>query len=42
VPEGDRPAALDLMRTTLAGYQTPRGVELGAAIWLTTAIRPGG
>jgi ubiquinone/menaquinone biosynthesis C-methylase UbiE len=41
VPEPDRPAALDAVRTVLAEHQTPRGVELGAAIWITCAIRPG-
>jgi hypothetical protein len=40
VPEPDKPAALDAVRTALAEHQTPRGVELGAAIWITTAIHP--
>ena len=40
VPEPDRPVALDAVRTALAEHQTPRGVELGAAIWITVAVRP--
>jgi predicted TPR repeat methyltransferase len=40
VPEPDKPAALDAVRAALAEHQTPRGVELGAAIWITTATRP--
>lgn len=39
VAEADRPAALDAVRTVLADHVTPAGVELGAAIWLTTARR---
>ena len=39
-PELDRPAALDAVRTALAEHQSPRGVELGAAIWITVAVRP--
>lgn len=39
VPEPDKPVALEAVRTALADYQTPDGVELGAAIWITTAIR---
>ena len=40
VPEPDKPAALDAVRTALTGHHTPRGVELGAAIWITYATRP--
>jgi hypothetical protein len=39
VPEPDEPAALDAVPTTLTEHQTPRGVELGAAILITTATR---
>ena len=41
VPEPDRPAALDAVRATLGEHQTPEGVELGAAIWISVAVRPG-
>jgi SAM-dependent methyltransferase len=39
VPEPDKPAALAAVRAALAEHHTPRGVELGAAIWITTATR---
>lgn len=40
VPNDDRPAALDAVRSLLAGHADHRGVHLGAAIWLITATRP--
>ena len=39
VPESDRPAALDAVRTVLADHLAPAGVELGGAVWITTARR---
>jgi hypothetical protein len=41
VPELDRPAALDAVRSALTEHQTLRGVELGAAVLLTSATHPG-
>jgi ubiquinone/menaquinone biosynthesis C-methylase UbiE len=39
VPQRDRPAALHTMRTVLAEHLSPSGVQLGAAILITTATR---
>jgi SAM-dependent methyltransferase len=39
VAEHDKPAALEALRAVLSAHQTPRGVELGAAVWITTADR---
>jgi SAM-dependent methyltransferase len=39
VPDADKPAALEAVRSVLAQHQTPRGVELDAAIWITSATR---
>ena len=39
VPEPDKPAALEAVRTALAEHQAAGGVELGAAILITTATR---
>jgi ubiquinone/menaquinone biosynthesis C-methylase UbiE len=36
---GVRPAALAAVRAALAEYDGPGGVRLGAAIWVTTAVR---
>jgi SAM-dependent methyltransferase len=41
VPELDRPAAVDAVRSALTEHQTLRGVELGAAVLLTSATHPG-
>jgi SAM-dependent methyltransferase len=38
--DGARRAALDELRAALAEHETPDGVLLGAAAWLTTARRP--
>jgi hypothetical protein len=38
--DGARQAALDELRAALAEHETPDGVLLGAAAWLTTAGRP--
>ena len=34
-----RPAAIDAVRAALAEHAGPGGVQLGAAIWVTTAVR---
>jgi hypothetical protein len=39
IPEADRRAALDAVHAVLAQRHTPHGVELGAAVWITTANR---
>jgi SAM-dependent methyltransferase len=39
VPVADRPAALEAVRTVLADHVTSAGVQLGAAVWITTAQR---
>ena len=39
VPEHDRPAAISAVREVLADHVSPNGVELGAAVWITTARR---
>jgi hypothetical protein len=39
VPEPDRPAALDAVRAVLGDQLTAEGVQLGAAVWITTARR---
>jgi len=39
VADGDRPAAIDALTSTLAAHRGPAGVRLAAAIWITTAIR---
>jgi hypothetical protein len=41
IPAEQRPAALDAVRSVLAGHVTSHGVQLDAAIWITTAVRPG-
>jgi SAM-dependent methyltransferase len=40
VPDDQRPAALDAVRTALADHEQPDGVRLAAAIWLVTAQNP--
>jgi ubiquinone/menaquinone biosynthesis C-methylase UbiE len=40
VAEADRSAALDAVRAVLADHLTPNGVQLGAAVWITTARCP--
>lgn len=39
IPEADRPAAIEAARAVLAEHQTPEGVQLGAAVLVTTARR---
>ena len=39
VPDDHRPAALEAVRTVLADHADHAGVNLGAAIWITTAHR---
>lgn len=42
IPEPDRPAALDAVRSVLAEHHSPDGgVQLDAAIWITTASKAG-
>jgi SAM-dependent methyltransferase len=41
IPGDVRPAAIDEVQSALAGHAAPGGVQLDAAIWLTTARRPG-
>jgi SAM-dependent methyltransferase len=40
VPDADKPAALQAVRTAIEDHETSNGVELGAAVWITTATRP--
>jgi SAM-dependent methyltransferase len=40
VPDDQRPAALDAVRTALADHTDADGVRLGAAIWIVTANNP--
>ena len=39
VDRSDSERALDAVRNALAPYETPTGIELGAAAWLITATR---
>lgn len=39
LPGHDRPAALEAIRTAIAGHTDDAGVHLGAAIWIITAAR---
>jgi SAM-dependent methyltransferase len=39
VPDRDRPAALDAIRTVLADHTDDTGVHMSAAIWIITATR---
>jgi ubiquinone/menaquinone biosynthesis C-methylase UbiE len=40
IPDNQRPAALDAVRTALAGHTDKRGVHLSAAIWIITGRLP--
>jgi hypothetical protein len=39
--ETGRARALDALNATMALHSTSRGVELGSAMWLVTAVRRG-
>ena len=39
--EAGRARALDALNATMVLHSTPRGVELGSAMWLVTAVRRG-
>jgi SAM-dependent methyltransferase len=40
LPERERAAALDAVRDAFVEHMTPSGVQLGAAVWVTTALGP--